>query len=421
MYVEYYTMKKGVYASKREFPSFKNGIKEIENELPAIEAENGVFNCVAVVSKSESSDLLFIREKVVIQEIETKYESFPVLTYAMVGYDLLDSKQLVIFNKTHQKALEFYLKSSEVVFRSADLYNSLNDEESRVLRRQRALRHGTLSNSAETTSEVGYAIENGYLEEFVENNAGEVWNWSENQNPDFSDEKESIYGFDDKIKAIIELLRAEDNSMSSKTTIDDYLCRDTGFDHLKCSKSKYNTREGVVGLNKASPYSKEQIAADKSRKALFKAKKAFNRKTDAKFKAFKAKTSSEALIRAVEGVKYRSPVMRTENKVLRQLEQSEEVFRAESLNLLSVAENIASEAVNQQIADELASVGDISIGEAFVNALYLYKKAERQKAYCEREFKASESFILSIALFISREVFTKETRLSLSFIKAINL
>lgn len=421
MYLEYYTTKKGVYASKRELPSFKDGIKEIENELPAIEAENGVFNCIAVVGKSETSDLLFLREKIVIQEIETKYESFPVLTYSVVGYDLLDSKQLVLYNKTHEKALKFYLKNSEVVFRSADLYNSLNDEETRLLRRQRALRHGTFSKQEETSSEVSYAIENGYLEEFVENNAGEVWNWSENQNPDFSDEAETLYGFDEEIEAIMEVLREEDNSMSSKTSIEDYLCRDTGFDHLKSSKSKYNTRDGVVGLNKASPYSKEQIAADKSRKALFKAKKAFNKKTDAKFKAFKAKTSSEALIRAVEGVKYRSPVMRKENRVLMALEHSEEVFRAESLNLLSVAENIAFEAINQQIANELASVGDINCGECFINALYLYKKAERQKAYCEREFKAAESFILSVALFVSRKVFTEETGLSLEFIKAINL
>lgn len=259
MYIQKFKQKGDVFKAFRQLNSFKASVEQIEPIIKAMELESGIFNTVGVLDKSETSDLFFKREEVSICEISTKYDVFPVLTFSMVGYDLLDSKQLVIFNITHRNALEFHIRKDKVVFRPSDIYKTLNAEETRVLRRQRALRHGNFSKEAETTSEVEYAAENGYLSEFVEENGSEVFNWYKNTSADFNDSEESLYGFDSEIEDILELLRAEDNSMSSVTPIEAYLPSDSRWDRGKTSKSKYTTRDGVILSEKGNMLSKNQI------------------------------------------------------------------------------------------------------------------------------------------------------------------
>lgn len=369
--------KKGqVFKGLRQNPTFLKGLEVKEAQIRAIESEDGVFNAIAVLDKSEGSDLFFKREDVVIEEITTKYDSFKVLTYSVVGYDLIDSFKIVIFNITHRKALEYKLREGQVVFSSSELYKSLNDEETRVLKRQRALRHGNFSNESETTSEVEYAAENGYLSSFVENNGSEVWNWYNTTSEAFDEEDKTLYGFDSEIEAILELLRAEDNSLSSVTPIEAYLPSDTGFEHLKCSKSKYNTKDGVILNIGQDMLSDNQKEGNKLSKQIFWNAKLFNKKTSNKFEVIAQNTSSEVLIRAIEGVQYRTPVMRKENRRMRQMEASEAVFMENSLNLLAIAQNISTEAFIRAEKAEIKRLDKMGVYMGFITAKQYAKYLE---------------------------------------------
>lgn len=376
MYIVEFKGKGQVFRSLRTNPTFLKGLEVKEAQIRAIEAEDGVFNAVAVLGKSEGSDLFFKREDVVIEEITTKYDSFKVLTYSVVGYDLIDSFKIVIFNITHKKALEYKLKEGQVVFSSSELYKSLNDEETRVLKRQRALRHGNFSNEEKTTSEVEYAAENGYLSSFVENNASEVWNWYNTTSEAFDEEDNTLYGFDSEIEAILELLRAEDNSLSSVTPIEAYLPSDTGFEHLKCSKSKYNTKDGVILNIGQDMMSDSHKKGNLLRKQIFWNAKLFNQKTNNKFEAITQNTSSEVLIRAIEGVQYRTPVMRKENRRMRQMEASEAVFMENSLNLLAIAQNISTEAFIRAEKEEIRRLDKMGVYMGFISAKQYAKYLE---------------------------------------------
>lgn len=376
MHIVEFKGKGAIFKRLRQNPTFLAGLRTKEDQIRAIEAEDGVFNAVAVLDRSEGSDLFFKREDVVIEEITTKYDSFKVLTYSVVGYDLIDSFKIVIFNITHRKALECKLREGQVVFSSSELYKSLNDEETRVLKRQRALRHGNFSNESETTSEVEYAVENGYLSSFIENNSSEVWNWYNTTSEAFDEEDNTLYGFDSEIEAILELLRAEDNSLSSITPIEAYLASDTGFEHLKCSKSKYNTKDGVILNIGQDMLSDRQKKGNLLRKQIFQNAKLFNKKTSNKFKVIAQNTSSEVLIRAIEGVQYRTPVMRKENKRMRQMEASEAVFMENSLNLLAIAQNISTEAFIRAEKAEIKRLDKMGVYMGFITAKQYAKYLE---------------------------------------------
>lgn len=361
----------------RPYNSFNDSISKIEAEIKAVEQKHGIFNAVAVLDKSEGSDLHFTREQVSICEIDTKYDSFTVLTFSMVGYDLLDSKKLVIFNITHLQALKWFVKQGEVVFRSNDLYKSLNKEETKVLRRQRALRHGNFSNEAETASEVEYAAENGYLSEFVEDNGSEVWNWYKNTSADFNDSEESLYGFDSEIEDILESLRAEDNSLSSVTPIEAYLPSDSRWDRGKTSKSKYTCRGGV---SRETP---TNMLSDKQTR--------HNRLVRENFRRFKHSMESmnKLLARRVELGQYEDflRLIKGSRESLEQFEarmaldcqkqQAEAESEEFALWLLSVADLLTSAHVRMEMWADLALNGQIEGHMSFVTAKELAEQAEQ--------------------------------------------
>lgn len=363
----------------RPYNSFNDSISKIEAEIKAVEQRDGIFNAVAILDKSEGSDLFFAREKVSVCEVKTVYDSFTVLTFSGVGYDLLDSFKLVIFNITHLKSLEYYIKQGEVVFRSNDLYKSLNKEETRVLRRQRALRHGNFSNEEDTTSEVEYAAENGYLSEFVADNGSEVWNWYKNTSADFNDSEESLYGFDSEIEDILESLRAENNSLSSVTPIEDYLPSDSRFDRGKTSKSKYTCRGGV---SRETP---TNMLSDKQKR--------HNRLVRENFRRFKHSMESmnKLLARRVELGEYEDflRLMKGSHESLEQfedrmaldcqIEQAE--FEAEEFRhwLFSVADLLTSAEVRMEMWADLAVNGQIKGYMEFVTAKELAEQAKQSE------------------------------------------
>lgn len=361
----------------RPYNSFNDSISKIEAEIKAIEYESGIFNAVAILDKSEGSDLFFSREKVSVCEVKTVYDSFTVLTFSGVGYDLLDSFKLVIFNITHLKSLEYYIKQGEVVFRSNDLYKSLNKEEARVLRRQRALRHGNFSSEAETASEVEYAAKNGYLSSFIEDNGSEVWNWFNNSSADFDDKSESLYGFDSEIEDILESLRAEDNSLSSVTPIEEYLPSDSHLDRGKTSKSKYTCKNGVSRETPTNMLSDKQIR--------------HNRLVRENFRRFKHSMESmnKLLARRVELGQYETftRLLRTHKESLEQFEdrmaldcQMEQAeLEAEEFGhwLLSISDLLTSTEVRMEMWVDLAVNGQIEGHMSFVTAKELAEQAEQ--------------------------------------------
>jgi hypothetical protein len=101
MHIVEFKEKGAIFKRLRQNPSFLAGLRTKEDQIRAIEKESGVFNVILVIGGAESGDLVFAREQIVIQEINTYKGVVPVITYSTVGYDLIDSRQLVLVNKTN--------------------------------------------------------------------------------------------------------------------------------------------------------------------------------------------------------------------------------------------------------------------------------------------------------------------------------
>lgn len=377
MYTMEYKGKGTLFKSLRQNPSFLKGLETKETEIRAIEAQNGVFNVILVVGGAEVSDLVFAREKLVINEINTYKGVVPVITYSVVGYDLSDSKQLVLLNKTNLDAVKSYLRRGNVVFSSRNLYKSLNREETSVLRRERRIRHGHHPDFDKTSAELEYSAENGYLSEFVQDNAGEVWNWLNSYNYDFEDETQPLHGVELEITSILEELREEDNSMTQKTEITDYLPSNSGTDSLKAGKSKYNTKYGVVGFNNAPVYPDSIRNGEKLFRAIFKGAKVFNRKMDKKLESFDVENNRETVIRQFKAVQYRTPVMDDCMAELLQREHAEAEFEEIRLNLFFIAQNISFEQELKEEKAELKRLEALGVYNGFITAKQYAEYLER--------------------------------------------
>lgn len=357
-----------IFKALRRNPSFLASFEPKEAQIKAIEKENGVFNVILVIGGAETGDLIFAREQTVIQEINTYKGVVPVITYSTVGYDLIDSKQLVLVNKTNAEAVKSYLTRGNVVFSSRNLYASLNCEETSVLRRERVIRRGNHPDFYKTSTELEYASENGYLSEFVQDNAGEVWNWLNSYNYDFEDETNELHGAELEITSILEDLRAEDNSMTQKTELNDYLPANSGTDSLKSGKSKYNTKYGVVGFNNAPVYPDSLKNGEKLFRAVFKGRKVFNRKLNRKLEEFDAENNREVVIRQFKAVQYRTPVMDDCMAELLQKEQAEAEFEEIRLNLFFIAQNISFEQELKEEKAELKRLKALGVYNGFITA-----------------------------------------------------
>lgn len=378
MYNERFINKSDVLSVFMNFPSFKDGVAQISSELSLIEKEHGVFNAVVQVSGREGADLIFKREDIVLQEIETGNGSVPVFTYAMVGYDLLDSGKFVFFNKTNANSVKYAILKGETVFSSDRLYESLNDEETRVLKRQRAARHGALSDGEELTSEVLYAIENGYLDSFIQENTSDVLDWIENDNPYYYEENTVLMDSIEEITSILEVLRAEDNSMSSKSSIEDYLVLDSEFDGYRGGKSSYNTSEGVVGLIRHDMLDSVQKNKNWSRRALFNAIKYDNHQFNAIALRYYHKNEAELFSLAAKGVLNRTPVMDSVMGLLMQKERAEAEIEEFRLNLLSIAQNISFEQELIEEEQEMARLWVMGVSMDFITAKQYAEFLERR-------------------------------------------
>lgn len=361
----------------RPYTSFKTSVSQIEAEIKSVEQKDGIFNAVAILDKSEGSDLFFAREKVSVCEVKTVYDSFTVLTFSGVGYDLLDSFKLVIFNITHLKALEWFVKQGTVVFNSNDLYKSLNKEETRVLKRQRALRHGNFSSESETTSEVEYAIENGYLSEFVADNGSEVWNWYKNTSADFNDSEKSLYGFDSEIEDILESLRAEDNSLSSITPIEDYLPSDSRFDRGKTSKSKYTCKNGVSRETPTDMLSNKQIRRNRLVKKNFRRYKTSMRKMNRLLSNISKSGHYEEFLTKMQNSPQEFDKFAADMAVFHQMEAAEAAAEEMSHWLLRIADILSKSCLEWQIAIDMMVNGVVKDNMEFVTAKELAEQADK--------------------------------------------